>query len=123
MVCTAEHKPNYSNRNILNMIKIPTWSISCGGRELILDKTSSPEEILRKIQKYTWNERQFIAGFYFFTETKSKREKITQISKLKRYITKHKLGTIETAEVKKSKITKSYLWTTNIENIKNHIPK
>lgn len=99
------------------MIRIPNWTISCGARELILDKTTPTEKIIQRI-KDNW----FTPGFYFFAETKNKLGQTdTQAEQLVSYIKTHKLGTIcETPEVKIRKVTKAWMWVVDREALLIH---
>lgn len=90
-------------------IKIPNWTISCGARELQLDKTSTTKEIMNQLAgKWT-------PGLYFFTETKkTPGDKTTQAELLIAYIEANNLGKIiRSPEIKVRKTTATYLWQVN----------
>lgn len=101
------------------MINVPNWTISCGVREINLDKTSAPKEIIAHLSR-----KRFKPAVYHFAETRGKKETNTQGEKLVKYIKKRKLGKILTsAEMTTRRTTKAWMWVVNREALINYKEK
>lgn len=100
------------------MINIPGWFISCGAREIILDKTTTPKEIIKEVKRL-W----FKPGFYYFTQSKkTAKDKTTQAEQFVKYIKKHKLGIIHASPETKGPraIFQAWIWEVDRQRLIDH---
>lgn len=98
------------------MIKIHSWTISCGDRQIEIMNTS-PEEVIEQV-KQNW----IPATYYFATEAENIKE--TPENKLAEYIRQHELGEIkESTNMKLPRSQKKavmWMWTLNKTNLLKH---